>query len=74
MANVIIDKANERFEHSFQSLAREYAGIRAGRAMQVYWIVYKLNTMELQLHLINWLQLLSQKHECYWFHLLISHH
>lgn len=28
----IIAKANERFEHSHQSLAREFASIRAGRA------------------------------------------
>lgn len=32
MANAIIEKANQRFEQSFQSLSREYAGIRAGRA------------------------------------------
>lgn len=32
MANAIIEKAIERFEHSYQSLAREYASIRAGRA------------------------------------------
>lgn len=32
MANPIIDKAKERFEHSHQSLGREFAAIRAGRA------------------------------------------
>lgn len=32
MANEIITKATERFEQSYQSLAREYASIRAGRA------------------------------------------
>lgn len=32
MANAIIEKANERFEQSHQSLSREYASIRAGRA------------------------------------------
>ncbi|MGT2933268.1 ribosome recycling factor [Streptococcus catagoni] len=32
MANAIIEKANKRFEQSFQSLSREYASIRAGRA------------------------------------------
>lgn len=32
MANPIINKANERFEQSHHSLAREFASIRAGRA------------------------------------------
>ena len=32
MANPIIDNANERFEQSHHSLAREFASIRAGRA------------------------------------------
>ncbi|MDT2748272.1 ribosome recycling factor [Streptococcus parauberis] len=32
MANAIIEKANERFQQSHQSLSREYASIRAGRA------------------------------------------
>lgn len=32
MANAIIEKANERFQQSHQSLSREYANIRAGRA------------------------------------------
>lgn len=32
MANSIIDKANDRFKHSHESLAREFSAIRAGRA------------------------------------------
>ncbi|EHJ52177.1 ribosome recycling factor [Streptococcus macacae] len=32
MANAIIEKAKERFEQSHQSLGREFASIRAGRA------------------------------------------
>lgn len=32
MANAIIEKAQERFAHSHESLAREFAAIRAGRA------------------------------------------
>lgn len=32
MSNPIIAKAKERFEHSHQSLSREFASIRAGRA------------------------------------------
>ena len=34
MANVIIEKAKERMTQSHQSLAREFGGIRAGRANQ----------------------------------------
>lgn len=32
MANPIVEHANERFTHSHESLAREFAAIRAGRA------------------------------------------
>ena len=32
MANAIIEKAKERMTQSHQSLAREFGGIRAGRA------------------------------------------
>lgn len=32
MTKEIVTKAQERFEHSHQSLSREFAGIRAGRA------------------------------------------
>lgn len=32
MANPIIDKANERFKHSYEALGREFSAIRAGRA------------------------------------------
>lgn len=32
MANAIIETAKERFAQSHQSLSREYASIRAGRA------------------------------------------
>ena len=32
MANAIVEKAKERFEQSYQSLAREFGSIRAGRA------------------------------------------
>ena len=32
MANAIVEKAKERMTQSHQSLAREFGGIRAGRA------------------------------------------